>query len=144
MARPFPARPHELNPWGQSKRPGTAPRACLSPGGLFAVSLLPGRRAGRAGDSYEALFHEVGLPAFLLRMKDLGEAGAALREQRLERAIGVIYAPHGERHSHYFLAELPAQFDALLHDDTTTAVQPLDRDAGHEEEDAADTWPTGM
>ncbi|OJH37513.1 erythromycin esterase family protein [Cystobacter ferrugineus] len=94
--------------------------------------------------SYEALFHQVGLPAFLLRMEDLGEAGSGLRERRLERAIGVIYAPHSERHSHYFLAELPTQFDAVLHYDTTRAVQPLDRDAGHEEEDAADTWPTGM
>jgi erythromycin esterase-like protein len=94
--------------------------------------------------SYEALFHEVGLPGFLLRMEDLGEAGAGLRERRLERAIGVIYAPHSERHSHYFYADLPAQFDAVLHYDTTRAVHPLDRDAGHEEEDAADTWPFGM
>ncbi|MGZ3458714.1 MAG: erythromycin esterase family protein, partial [Archangium sp.] len=94
--------------------------------------------------SYEALFHEVGLPGFLLRMEDLGEAGAGLRERRLERAIGVIYAPHSERHSHYFYADLPAQFDAVLHYDTTSALRPLDRDAGHEEEDAADTWPFGM
>jgi erythromycin esterase-like protein len=94
--------------------------------------------------SYEALLHQVGLPAFLLRMEDLGEAGAALRDRRLERAIGVIYAPQSERHSHYFSAELPAQFDAVLHYDTTSAVQPLDQHAGHEEEDAADTWPSGM
>ncbi|MFY0563857.1 erythromycin esterase family protein [Archangium lansingense] len=94
--------------------------------------------------SYEALFHEVGLPGFLLRMEDLGEAGSGLRERRLERAIGVIYAPHSERYSHYFYADLPAQFDAVLHYDRTSALQPLDRDAGHEEEDAADTWPFGM
>ncbi|WNG33477.1 erythromycin esterase family protein [Archangium minus] len=96
------------------------------------------------GGSYEAIFHEVGLPGFLLRMEDLGEAGSGLRERRLERAIGVIYAPHSERHSHYFYADLPAQFDAVLHYDVTSAVHPLDRDAGHEEEDAADTWPFGM
>jgi erythromycin esterase-like protein len=94
--------------------------------------------------SYEALLHEVGLPGFLLRMEDLGEAGAGLRERRLERAIGVIYAPHSERHSHYFYADLPAQFDAVLHYDLTSAVRPLDADAGHEEEDAADTWPFGI
>ncbi|HEX8820181.1 MAG TPA: erythromycin esterase family protein [Archangium sp.] len=94
--------------------------------------------------SYEALFHEVGLPGFLLRMEDLGEAGAGLRERRLERAIGVIYAPHSERYSHYFHADLPAQFDAVLHYDRTSALQPLDADAGHEEEDAADTWPFGI
>jgi erythromycin esterase-like protein len=94
--------------------------------------------------SYEALFHEVGLPGFLLRMEDLGEAGAGLRERRLERAIGVIYAPHSERYSHYFHADLPAQFDAVLHYDLTSALRPLDADAGHEEEDAADTWPFGI
>lgn len=94
--------------------------------------------------SYEALFHEVGGPDFLLRMADLGEAGAGLRERRLERAIGVIYAPHTERHSHYFHADLPAQFDAVLHYDVTRAVRPLDADVGHEEEDAADTWPFGV
>jgi erythromycin esterase-like protein len=94
--------------------------------------------------SYEALFHEVGLPGFLLRMQDLGEAGAGLRERRLERAIGVIYAPHSERYSHYFHADLPAQFDAVLHYDLTSALRPLDADAGHEEEDAADTWPFGI
>ncbi|PTL81666.1 erythromycin esterase family protein [Vitiosangium sp. GDMCC 1.1324] len=96
------------------------------------------------GGSYEALFHEVGLPGFLLRMEDLGEAGSGLRERRLERAIGVIYSPHSERYSHYFYADLPAQFDAVLHYDVTSALHPLDRDAGHEEEDAADTWPFGM
>ena len=62
----------------------------------------------------------------------------------MERAIGVIYAPHSERYSHYFHADLPAQFDAVMHFDLTSALHPLDRDAGHEEEDAADTWPFGM
>jgi erythromycin esterase-like protein len=94
--------------------------------------------------SYEALFHALELPDFLLRMEDLGEAGSGLRERRLERAIGVIYAPHAERWSHYFYADLPAQFDAVLHYDTTSALQPLDADAGHEEEDRADTWPFGV
>jgi len=107
----------------------------------------PGRKRrvkpGMPG-SYEALFHQVGLPGFLLRMEDLGEAGAGLRERRLERAIGVIYAPHSERYSHYFYADLPAQFDAVIHYDVTSALQPLDADAGHEEEDAADTWPFGI
>ncbi len=95
--------------------------------------------------SYEALFHEVGLPGFLLRMEDLGEAGAGLRERRLERAIGVIYAPATERWSHYFHADLPAQFDAVLHYDTTSALRPMDVDAGHEErEEVAETWPYGI
>jgi erythromycin esterase-like protein len=94
--------------------------------------------------SYEHLFHETGLPRFLLRMEDLGEAASGLRERRLERAIGVVYAPHTERWSHYFLADLPAQFDAVVHYDETWALRPLDADAGHEEEDAPDTYPFGL
>jgi erythromycin esterase-like protein len=94
--------------------------------------------------SYEQLFHEVGVPRFLLRMGDLGEAASGLRERRLERAIGVVYAPRTERWSHYFLADLPAQFDAVVHCDETWAVHPLDADAGHEEEDAPDTYPFGL
>lgn len=37
----------------------------------------------------------------------------------LERAIGVIYRPDTERQSHYFFAELPAQFDLVVHIDHT-------------------------
>ena len=51
-------------------------------------------------DSYEALFHEVGdprLPAVPARGR---RCGPALREPRLERAIGVIYRPQTERQSH--------------------------------------------
>ncbi|WP_037584461.1 erythromycin esterase family protein [Stigmatella aurantiaca] len=94
--------------------------------------------------SYEHLFHEVDIARFLLRMEDLGEAALGLRERRLERAIGVVYAPRTERWSHYFLADLPAQFDAVVHCDETWALQPLDADAGHEEEDAPDTYPFGL
>jgi erythromycin esterase-like protein len=94
--------------------------------------------------SYEHLFHEVGLSSFLLRMEDLGEAASGLRERRLERAIGVVYAPRTERWSHYFHADLPAQFDAVLHYDETRALRPLDTDSGHEEEDAPDTYPFGL
>ncbi|MBZ4418820.1 erythromycin esterase family protein [Myxococcus sp. RHSTA-1-4] len=94
--------------------------------------------------SYEHLFHEVGVPSFLLRMEDLGEAAGGLRERRLERAIGVVYVPRTERWSHYFQADLPAQFDAVLHYDETRPLRPLDAEAGHEEEDAPDTYPFGL
>jgi hypothetical protein len=39
----------------------------------------------------------------------------------LERAIGVVYRPDTERWSDYFEADLPQQFDAVGHLDTTTA-----------------------
>jgi erythromycin esterase-like protein len=77
--------------------------------------------------SYEALFHECGLPSFLLRLDAGGGIGRALDPPRLERAIGVIYRPETERMSHYFSASLPRQFDAVLHYDHTRAVEPLER-----------------
>ena len=76
--------------------------------------------------SHEALLHETQLPAFLLCPLGAGEAGAALRSKRLERAIGVIYSPDRERASHYFEATLADQFDALVHVDATRAVEPLE------------------
>jgi erythromycin esterase-like protein len=95
-------------------------------------------------ESYEALFHEVGVPRFLLPLRDGGRAVNALREARLERAIGVIYRPETERQSHYFYAHLPAQFDAVLHFDETRAVEPLERTARWETGEAPETYPTGI
>lgn len=93
--------------------------------------------------SYEALFHEAGVPAFFLPMHDgRGEILAALAPRRLERAIGVIYRPETERLSHYFEACLPNQFDAVLHLDRTHAVVPLDASEGSPVE--AETYPTGV
>jgi erythromycin esterase-like protein len=65
----------------------------------------------------------------------------ALRERRLERAIGVIYRPETERHSHYFGAHLSAQFDAVLHFDETRALEPLERTAGWEAGEPPETYP---
>jgi erythromycin esterase-like protein len=96
--------------------------------------------------SYEALFHEIAVntaPNFLVRWDDR-EALDVLREQRLERAIGVIYRPETERLSHYFNATLPAQFDALLHFDTTSAVEPLDVDQDWRDDEPPETFPTGI
>src|SRR5438309_7917690 len=50
--------------------------------------------------SYEALFHEVGVPKFLLALRESERVASALRGPRLERAIGVIYLPQTERQSH--------------------------------------------
>ncbi len=74
--------------------------------------------------SYEHLFHSTRLDRFFLPLVD-DDAGP-LRDALLERAIGVIYHPQRERTSHYFLAELAAQFDAIFHLDETAAVEPLD------------------
>ena len=94
-------------------------------------------------ESYEALFHQVGIPRFLLTWKE-ARIVEELRDRRLERAIGVIYQPKTERLSHYFYARLPEQFDAMLHFDETHAVEPLDQPSGWTTEDAPETYPTGM
>jgi erythromycin esterase-like protein len=94
--------------------------------------------------SYEALFHKVGVPKFLLMLDDLGEAAGGLHEPRLQRAIGVVYRPQTERASHYFHVRLPDQFDAVIHIDHTRALEPLERSAGWERGELPETFPTGL
>jgi erythromycin esterase-like protein len=91
--------------------------------------------------SYERLFHETGLGAFAVDLR--GAAGAALRQPRLERAIGVVYRPATERQSHYFTAALPHQFDIVVHYDDTRALEPLELWSRHEA-DLPETWPSGV
>ncbi|HEU4709033.1 MAG TPA: erythromycin esterase family protein, partial [Methylophilaceae bacterium] len=104
------------------------------------------RRRVRTGlhGSYERLMHEVGMPAFLLRFDRKNAAVEQLREPRLERAIGVVYRPSSERMSHYFLASLPNQFDALLHFDETRAVEPLDLIEHWQINEEPETYPFGV
>jgi erythromycin esterase-like protein len=100
-------------------------------------------RPGMPG-SWEALFHGVGLPDFVLPMRGDPHLIAALNQIRLERAIGVIYRPESERVSHYFEARLPRQFDAVIHFDQTGAVEPLDRTPGWDTGEPPETFPTGL
>ena len=82
-------------------------------------------RPGLPG-SWEELFHQIELPLFLLNFREHPVLPAELAGERLERAIGVIYRPETERISHYFGARITEQFDAVIHVDTTQAVEPLD------------------
>ncbi len=94
--------------------------------------------------SYEALFHDAGLPNFALFPGRTRELRAALDRARLQRAIGVIYRPDTERQSHYFHARLPGQFDAVLHYDRTRAVEPLARTAEWERGEVPETYPSAL
>jgi erythromycin esterase-like protein len=95
--------------------------------------------------SYEALFHEAGAGNFMLDLRAEGQARELLRLPRLERAIGVIYRPETERLSHYFHARLAEQFDAVLHFDETTAVEPLEQRPHWEaNEEPPETYPSGF
>ena len=95
-------------------------------------------------DSYEALMHATHLPALLLCPLATGKGGRALREPRLERAIGVIYRPDTERQSHWFGASVARQYDALVHIDSTRAVEPLERTPAWELGEPPETYPSGL
>lgn len=94
--------------------------------------------------SYEKLFHRAGVPAFWMDLSDGSPAALALREPRLERAVGVVYRPETERQSHYFEASLGRQFDAVIHYDRTRAVEPLEKSGEWLRDEAPETFPTGL
>jgi erythromycin esterase-like protein len=88
------------------------------PGKIYQMrEALPG--------SYSHLFHQVGVPAFVLPLPEGSAVARALNTARLERAIGVVYVPDRERRAHYFYANLSQQFDVAIFYDSSTAVQPL-------------------
>jgi erythromycin esterase-like protein len=91
--------------------------------------------------SYEALLHRTGRH-FLLPMQP--PVTDLLAGPMLERAIGVIYRPHTERASHWFHAHLPQQFDAVVHIDQSTAVEPLERTSRWDRGEPPETYPTGL
>jgi erythromycin esterase-like protein len=95
-------------------------------------------------ESYEAVMHDVAAPRFFLNLRGESEARDALMPPRLERAIGVIYRPETERVSHYFRAQLPRQFDALLHYDVTRAVEPLEKSGEWVRGELPETYPSAL
>ncbi len=90
-------------------------------------------------DSHERLCHDAGMERFLLDLRE--EAPAPVREERLERYIGVIYRPETERWSHYVESVLAEQFDGWVWFDETTAVTPLSDVHGTGE---GESWPFGL
>ncbi len=96
-------------------------------------------------ESYERIFHEAGMPAFVLSLRQ--PRRRAVREELapplLERAIGVVYRPQTELASHYFHASLPGQFDEYIWFDETRAVRALERPRSIVH-DVPDTYPFGL
>jgi protein-L-isoaspartate(D-aspartate) O-methyltransferase len=117
---------------------GTVAAASDWDGEMEIKTVLPSRPG-----SYEKMFHEVGLPGFLLGLRHLKSMSlrSALAKERLQRAIGVIYRPETELASHYFSASLPRQFDEYIWIDQTRAVQPIKT---RELEGLPDTYPFGL
>ena len=93
--------------------------------------------------SYERLCHETGIRRFMLPLRSpiAADLATGLSKPRLERAIGVIYRPETELQSHYFQADLPAQFDEYIWFDDTEAVSPLET---AELKGLPDTYPFGL
>src|SRR5712671_6223567 len=102
-----------------------------------------GTKASAAGALWKLrrVFHATGIPSFLLSLRGADWLSGVLRQQRLERAIGVIYMPESERVSHYFTARLAEQFDAVIHIDQTRAVEPLERTSQWETGELPETYP---
>ncbi|OTA67985.1 hypothetical protein K449DRAFT_412688 [Hypoxylon sp. EC38] len=97
--------------------------------------------------SYEQLMHATGIKNFVLDLREghcSKELIEALKEQRLERFIGVIYRPDTERQSHYSYTVLPEQFDGLIWFDETRHVGTLEVHQPPTALGADETWPFGL
>ncbi len=77
--------------------------------------------------SYAALFHKVNVPSFYLILNENREFADFLNQERLQRAVGVIYLQDTELQVHYDHARLADQFDVVIYFDKTSAIEPLDK-----------------
>jgi erythromycin esterase-like protein len=105
------------------------------------------RKTVRPGlpNSVEELMHETDKESFYVPMRDDDRVSAdALDDVRLGRAIGVIYRPETERQSHYFHVRPAEQFDAMIHIDTTRALEPLELTSEWIAGELPETYPTGL
>ena len=106
----------------------------------------PQRKRVRDGlpGSWEDVFHQAGGERWLLTLKGNTALPALVAQKRLQRAIGVIYRPETERQSHYFHTRLSDQFDAMIHIDETSALEPLDKGQVWATDEPPETYPSGV
>lgn len=95
-------------------------------------------------NSYENLFHQVGYDRFMFITKDNMKLKSFFPIRKLERAIGVVYVPRSERQSHYFYSNIANQFDAVIHIDATEALKPIEKYSSLPNQDAPETFPSGL
>jgi erythromycin esterase-like protein len=95
-------------------------------------------------ESWEAVLHGIGVPQFLVTFAGDERLSAEFRAERLERAIGVIYRSETERLSHYLHARLADQFDATIHFDESSAVEPLPHAEQEQTPETPETYPVGV
>jgi erythromycin esterase-like protein len=136
-------RPEDSFLLGFTTHTGTVTAATDWDGPAELKKVVPSRP-----DSVERLMHDTstatGLGQFLLPLRGHHSVLARLPSRYLERAIGVIYRPDTERQSHYFRADVAKQFDALVHIDRSTALQPLERSALWQQDEVPETYPSGL
>ena len=121
---------------------GTVAAARRWDGDMQIMKVQPGMQ-----NSYEELMHATGVKNFVLDLRESHcdeELRKALMKKRLERFIGVIYAPHTERQSHYSSAVLPEQFDGFVWFDETRHVGALEVHQPHVALEYDETWPFGL
>ncbi|WP_395407731.1 erythromycin esterase family protein [Pseudoduganella sp. UC29_106] len=132
-------RPEDVFLLGFTTHTGTVTAATDWDGPAELKHIVPSR-----SDSVEHVLHETGVDRFLLPVRGGVSRLSRLGARFLERAIGVIYRPDTERMSHYFYADAARQFDAIIHIDRSTALQPLERSALWRHEEAPETYPSGL
>jgi erythromycin esterase-like protein len=71
------------------------------------------------------VLRQAALPAFSLVLRGKRAAEGEFGRERLQRAVGVVYAPATERQSHYFEARLARQFDAVVFFQRSNPVTPI-------------------
>ena len=100
-------------------------------------------RPGLAG-SWEDLLHQAEVDRFIVLLRGNEALQKLASAARLQRAIGVVYRPETERQSHYVMARLAQQFDALLHIDHSHALEPLDKGPAWVNGEVPETYPSGL
>ena len=73
-------------------------------------------------ESWPGVFHEVGVPAFLIDFRSDPTLVEAFDHALLDRAVGVNYLPLDEMRNHYFKISIGRYYDAVVHIDITRAV----------------------
>jgi protein-L-isoaspartate(D-aspartate) O-methyltransferase len=96
--------------------------------------------------SYEHVAHESEVENFILHLRNPSDPAVRRRlgDERLERAIGVIYRPETELQSHYFSASLPGQFDEWIWFDRSRAVTQIGEEQWEELAGLPETFPFGL
>jgi erythromycin esterase-like protein len=93
-------------------------------------------------DSVEGLLHQAVADRDSLFVFPEGDGPGWARQVRGHRAIGVVYQPGRERHGNYVPTVLSRRYDAFVHCDRSTALEPL-----HHFEEArgeVETFPVGQ